>query len=149
MCLASNTTCCSAVVTKRRYCLCLIWLRCWQDEPTSGLDARAAAIVMRTVRNTVNTGRTVVCTIHQPSIDIFEVMSIVRPVLASCSRYQRLPTCRLMLCWSPEDRLWILRLVERIRVLRSKLGTQNLVKHKHIGVWDLESSAAPWLPAGL
>jgi ABC-type multidrug transport system ATPase subunit len=43
-----------------------------QDEPTSGLDARAAAIVMRTVRNTVNTGRTVVCTIHQPSIDIFE-----------------------------------------------------------------------------
>ncbi|MCI24015.1 pleiotropic drug resistance protein 12-like, partial [Trifolium medium] len=37
-----------------------------------GLDARAAAIVMRTVRNTVDTGRTVVCTIHQPSIDIFE-----------------------------------------------------------------------------
>ncbi|KAI9109470.1 hypothetical protein K1719_019524 [Acacia pycnantha] len=42
------------------------------DEPTSGLDARAAAIAMRTVRNTVDTGRTVVCTIHQPSIDIFE-----------------------------------------------------------------------------
>ena len=41
--------------------------------PTSGLDARAAAIVMRAVRNTVNTGRTVVCTIHQPSIDIFDV----------------------------------------------------------------------------
>nr|CAB3478166.1 unnamed protein product [Digitaria exilis] len=44
----------------------------FMDEPTSGLDARAAAIVMRTVRNTVNTGRTIVCTIHQPSIDIFE-----------------------------------------------------------------------------
>ncbi|XP_022848356.1 pleiotropic drug resistance protein 2-like [Olea europaea var. sylvestris] len=42
------------------------------DEPTSGLDARAAAIVMRAVRNTVDTGRTIVCTIHQPSIDIFE-----------------------------------------------------------------------------
>lgn len=39
----------------------------------SGLDARAAAIVMRAVRNTVNTGRTVVCTIHQPSISIFDV----------------------------------------------------------------------------
>lgn len=44
----------------------------FMDEPTSGLDARAAAIVMRTVRNTVDTGRTVVCTIHQPSVDIFE-----------------------------------------------------------------------------
>ncbi|KAF3333372.1 ABC transporter G family member 42 [Carex littledalei] len=44
----------------------------FMDEPTSGLDARAAAVVMRTVRNTVNTGRTVVCTIHQPSIDIFD-----------------------------------------------------------------------------
>ncbi|KAI3924912.1 hypothetical protein MKW98_031163 [Papaver atlanticum] len=38
----------------------------FMDEPTSGLDARAAAIVMRAVRNTVDTGRTVVCTIHQP-----------------------------------------------------------------------------------
>ncbi|KAL5740116.1 hypothetical protein ACOSQ2_029296 [Xanthoceras sorbifolium] len=44
----------------------------FMDEPTSGLNARAAAIVMRTVCNTVDTGRTVVCTIHQPSIDIFE-----------------------------------------------------------------------------
>lgn len=44
----------------------------FMDEPTSGLDARAAVIVMRTVRNTVDTGRTVVFTIHQPSIEIFE-----------------------------------------------------------------------------
>ncbi|MCL7023992.1 hypothetical protein MKW94_021890 [Papaver nudicaule] len=44
----------------------------FMDEPTSGLDARAAAIVMRAVRNVVNTGRTIVCTIHQPSINIFE-----------------------------------------------------------------------------
>ncbi|XP_042520973.1 pleiotropic drug resistance protein 3-like isoform X1 [Macadamia integrifolia] len=44
----------------------------FMDEPTSGLDARAAAIVMRAVKNVVGTGRTVVCTIHQPSIDIFE-----------------------------------------------------------------------------
>ncbi|VAI24826.1 unnamed protein product [Triticum turgidum subsp. durum] len=44
----------------------------FMDEPTTGLDARAAAIVMRTIRKTVDTGRTVVCTIHQPSIGIFE-----------------------------------------------------------------------------
>ena len=50
----------------------------------AGLDARAAAIVMRTVRNTVNTGRTVVCTIHQPSIDIFEVIAHLGYVM--CTR---------------------------------------------------------------
>uniref|UniRef100_A0A0D9WFM2 ABC transporter domain-containing protein n=1 Tax=Leersia perrieri TaxID=77586 RepID=A0A0D9WFM2_9ORYZ len=44
----------------------------FMDEPTSGLDARAAAIVMRAVKNVAETGRTVVCTIHQPSIEIFE-----------------------------------------------------------------------------
>lgn len=57
----------------------------FMDEPTSGLDARAAAIVMRTVRNIVNTGRTIVCTIHQPSIDIFESFDEV--LLFLISRY--------------------------------------------------------------
>ncbi|XP_057416411.1 pleiotropic drug resistance protein 3 [Lotus japonicus] len=47
------------------------------DEPTSGLDARAAAVVMRAVKNVVGTGRTVTCTIHQPSIDIFEAFDEV------------------------------------------------------------------------
>jgi ABC-type multidrug transport system ATPase subunit len=60
----------------------------FMDEPTSGLDARAAAIVMRAVRNTVNTGRTVVCTIHQPSIDIFEsfddVLSLYMHIFLFC-----------------------------------------------------------------
>jgi len=49
----------------------------FMDEPTSGLDARAAAVVMRAVRNTVDTGRTVVCTIHQPSIDLFDAFDEV------------------------------------------------------------------------
>ncbi|XWS08431.1 hypothetical protein CRYUN_Cryun40dG0002000 [Craigia yunnanensis] len=44
----------------------------FMDEPTSGLDARAAAILMRAVKNVADTGRTIVCTIHQPSIDVFE-----------------------------------------------------------------------------
>ena len=49
----------------------------FMDEPTSGLDARAAAVIMRVVKNIVRTGRTVVCTIHQPSIDIFEAFDEV------------------------------------------------------------------------
>jgi ABC-type multidrug transport system ATPase subunit len=60
----------------------------FMDEPTSGLDARAAAIVMRTVRNTVDTGRTVVCTIHQPSIDIFEAFDEVREIGGSRTETQ-------------------------------------------------------------
>ena len=53
----------------------------FMDEPTSGLDARAAAIVIRTVRNLVDIGKTVVCTIHQPSIDIFETFDEVTKLL--------------------------------------------------------------------
>lgn len=49
----------------------------FMDEPTSGLDARAAAIVMRVVKNIVSTMRTVVCTIHQPSIHIFDLFDEV------------------------------------------------------------------------
>ena len=41
------------------------------DEPTSGLDSREAEVVMRVVRNVARTGRTVVCTIHQPNADLF------------------------------------------------------------------------------
>jgi hypothetical protein len=41
------------------------------DEPTTGLDARAAQIVMRVVRSIGNNNRTIVCTIHQPSTEIF------------------------------------------------------------------------------
>lgn len=61
----------------------------FMDEPTSGLDARAAAIVMRAVKNVVNTGRTVVCTIHQPSIDIFESFDEVN----STSSFRRSIAC--------------------------------------------------------
>ena len=49
----------------------------FMDEPTTGMDARAAAIVMQIVRNIVDTGRTVVYMIHQPSIDIFQAFDEV------------------------------------------------------------------------
>ena len=61
----------------------------FMDEPTSGLDARAAAIVMRAIRNTVDTGRTVVCTIHQPSIDIFESFDEVINAVPTCSKEKK------------------------------------------------------------
>jgi len=44
---------------------------CFLDEPTSGLDARAALVVIRAIKNVASTGRTVVCTVHQPSYALF------------------------------------------------------------------------------
>ncbi|GBG33780.1 ABC transporter G family member 49 [Hondaea fermentalgiana] len=41
------------------------------DEPTSGLDATAAEVTMRAVRRVCEAGRTVLCTIHQPSREVF------------------------------------------------------------------------------
>ncbi|DAZ92658.1 TPA: hypothetical protein N0F65_001618 [Lagenidium giganteum] len=43
------------------------------DEPTSGLDARSAKVIMDGVRKVANTGRTIVCTIHQPSYEVFRL----------------------------------------------------------------------------
>ena len=43
----------------------------FMDEPTSGLDGHAAAVVMRCVRAVANMQRTIICTIHQPSAEIF------------------------------------------------------------------------------
>lgn len=41
------------------------------DEPTTGLDSRAAQVVIRNIRKIAASGRTVICTIHQPSTPIF------------------------------------------------------------------------------
>ncbi|KAI3455370.1 hypothetical protein Pfo_012033 [Paulownia fortunei] len=43
----------------------------FMDEPTSGLDARAAAIAMRAVRNTVDTGRTVLFLMKRGGEEIY------------------------------------------------------------------------------
>ena len=51
------------------------------DEPTTGLDARVAATVIQAVKNVDDTGRTMVRTIHQPSIDIFEAFDEVKYII--------------------------------------------------------------------
>ncbi|KAJ0409273.1 hypothetical protein P43SY_006770 [Pythium insidiosum] len=43
------------------------------DEPTSGLDARSAKVIMEGVRKVADTGRTILCTIHQPSTEVFHL----------------------------------------------------------------------------
>jgi len=46
------------------------------DEPTSGLDSRGAEVVMRVVRQIVDSGRaSVICTIHQPSSTVFALFT--------------------------------------------------------------------------
>eukprot|EP00051_Salpingoeca_urceolata_P006041 m.80290 g.80290 ORF g.80290 m.80290 type:complete len:1328 (-) comp14657_c0_seq3:114-4097(-) len=43
------------------------------DEPTSNLDSREAQVVMRVIRRVAHTGRTVICTVHQPNEVVFSM----------------------------------------------------------------------------
>lgn len=47
------------------------------DEPTTGLDSHISFEVMAAVRNLANQNRTVLCTIHQPSADTFNLFDTV------------------------------------------------------------------------
>ncbi|CAL1409645.1 unnamed protein product [Linum trigynum] len=41
------------------------------DEPTTGLDSASAFFVVQTLRNIAQDGKTVICSIHQPSSEVF------------------------------------------------------------------------------
>ncbi|KAF9963763.1 hypothetical protein BGZ65_012246, partial [Modicella reniformis] len=58
------------------------------DEPTSGLDALTAKAVVLTLKRIAVSGRTVVCTIHQPRADIWHVFdNVVLLVTGGCAAY--------------------------------------------------------------
>ncbi|PPQ86500.1 hypothetical protein CVT25_008244 [Psilocybe cyanescens] len=43
------------------------------DEPTSGLDSQSAWAIMEFLRNLADNGQAILCTIHQPSAELFQV----------------------------------------------------------------------------
>jgi len=47
------------------------------DEPTTGLDSRAAQALIRNIRRIAASGRSIVCTIHQPSTAIFNAFDLL------------------------------------------------------------------------
>ncbi|CAG2171277.1 unnamed protein product [Oppiella nova] len=46
---------------------------CISDEPTTGLDAFMAKNIVQVLKTMTSEGRTVICTIHQPSSQVFEL----------------------------------------------------------------------------
>ncbi|PHT62246.1 Pleiotropic drug resistance protein 3 [Capsicum annuum] len=96
----------------------------FMDEPTTGLDARSAAIVMRAVKNVAETGRTIVCTIHQPSIDIFEAFDELI-ILKTGGR---------MIYWGPVGR----NSCKMIEYFEDISGVPKIKKNYNPATWMLE-----------
>lgn len=55
------------------------------DEPTSGLDSEKTLEVMKTLRRLADSGRTILLTIHQPSLEVFRLMNNVAVVARDTS----------------------------------------------------------------
>lgn len=70
------------------------------DEPTTGLDSSTALEVVSGLRNIANQHRTIICTIHQPSQEIFQLFDIAMVLSDLRSREtlfavsDRIPNCR-------------------------------------------------------
>jgi ABC-type multidrug transport system ATPase subunit len=57
------------------------------DEPTSGLDSYLAATVVEGMKTLAASGRTVLCTIHQPSTEVFNRFDTLLLLSAGCPIY--------------------------------------------------------------
>ncbi|CAG2169977.1 unnamed protein product [Oppiella nova] len=50
--------------------------QCISDEPTTGLDSFMAKSIVQVLKTMASEGRTVICTIHQPSSPVFQLFDI-------------------------------------------------------------------------
>jgi ATP-binding cassette, subfamily G (WHITE), eye pigment precursor transporter len=55
----------SEIITNPRILFC--------DEPTSGLDSFMSLSIVESMKSLANNGRTIICTIHQPSSELFHM----------------------------------------------------------------------------
>ncbi|XP_057322848.1 ATP-binding cassette subfamily G member 4-like [Microplitis mediator] len=62
------------------------------DEPTTGLDSSSTLQCIAMLRNLANDGRTIVCTIHQPSAAIYEMFDHIYLLADGYCMYQGAPS---------------------------------------------------------
>lgn len=47
------------------------------DEPTTGLDSASSFFVIQSLRNIAREGRIVICSVHQPSSDVYDLFDVL------------------------------------------------------------------------
>ncbi|KAH8378019.1 hypothetical protein KR093_008498, partial [Drosophila rubida] len=61
------------------------------DEPTTGLDSSSSFDTIQLLRSLANEGRTIVCTIHQPSTNIYNLFNLIYVLSSGQCTYQGTP----------------------------------------------------------